>query len=232
MTLDEALATVEALRPSGYRPVRFRPYLDGATIRVAAVWTRDRRPWRMESGLATVNVDRHDERNRRESFIPLDVAGYVAADGQGKPVDRHVAVWVERAGPDDKAWLYAGATPDDHETIRARLALEKLLPRATQAALGADGRTRYSGVWGRSPSTTTTWWTNGIEWEDAYRKDTKTVEVTVWGAETPRMVRERRLEAAEKLLEVNPANSYARLNRAMSLMQLGETVRRSPNWMS
>ena len=120
--------------------------------------------------------------NRRETFIPLDVAGYVAADGQGKPVDRHVAVWVERAGPDDQAWLYAGATPDDHETIRARLALEKLLPRP-QAALGADGRTRYSGVWGRSPSTTTTWWTNGIEWEDAYRKDTKTVEVErVWAA--------------------------------------------------
>jgi len=47
MTLDESLTTAEALRKSGYRPIRFRPYADGGTVRVAAVWARDGRPWRM-----------------------------------------------------------------------------------------------------------------------------------------------------------------------------------------
>ncbi|HKI19965.1 MAG TPA: SUMF1/EgtB/PvdO family nonheme iron enzyme, partial [Isosphaeraceae bacterium] len=51
MPLDEFLTTAEALRTSGYRPVRFRPYADGQVIKVAAVWTRDGRNWRIASGL-------------------------------------------------------------------------------------------------------------------------------------------------------------------------------------
>src|SRR5262249_56469702 len=47
MPLDEFLATAEALRPSGYRSVRFRPYADGPAGRLAAVWTRDGRKWRI-----------------------------------------------------------------------------------------------------------------------------------------------------------------------------------------
>src|SRR5208337_1928970 len=41
MPLDEFVKVAEALRKSGYRPVRFRPYADGQVVRVAAVWTRD-----------------------------------------------------------------------------------------------------------------------------------------------------------------------------------------------
>ncbi len=51
MPLDEFLTTAEALRASGYRPCRFRPYADGQAVRVAAVWTRDWRDWRIASGL-------------------------------------------------------------------------------------------------------------------------------------------------------------------------------------
>ncbi len=56
MPLDEFLATAEALRVSGYRPVRFRPYADGQVVRVAAVWTRDGRNWRDASGLTAEEV--------------------------------------------------------------------------------------------------------------------------------------------------------------------------------
>src|SRR5262249_35082282 len=42
MPLDEFHTTTEALRKSGYRPVRFRPYADQHAVRVAAVWTRER----------------------------------------------------------------------------------------------------------------------------------------------------------------------------------------------
>src|SRR5262249_30436797 len=47
MPLDEFLTTAEALRQSGYRPVRFRPYFDAELVWVAAVWTRDGRRWRI-----------------------------------------------------------------------------------------------------------------------------------------------------------------------------------------
>ena len=87
MPLDEFLTTAEALRKSGYRPVRFRPYADGQTVRVAAVWTRDGRNWRISSGLTADEVRQQDERNKKDKFIPVDVAGYVA-NRQGRQARR------------------------------------------------------------------------------------------------------------------------------------------------
>ncbi len=83
LPLDEFLKAAEALRPSGYRPTRFRPYAEGKTLRVAAVWTRDGRPWRMAHDQSTADVRQTDERNRKEGYLPVDVAGYLAASGEG-----------------------------------------------------------------------------------------------------------------------------------------------------
>src|SRR4029077_10919899 len=85
MPLDEFLTTAEGLRRSGYRPTRLRPYADGQVVRVAAVWTRDGRNWRISSRLTTNEVRQQDERNRKDKFLPVDVAGYVTTDSGGKP---------------------------------------------------------------------------------------------------------------------------------------------------
>ncbi len=61
MPLDEFLATADALRKSGYRPVRLRPYADGQILRVAAVWARDGRNWRIASGLTASDVRQQDD---------------------------------------------------------------------------------------------------------------------------------------------------------------------------
>ena len=99
LPLDEFLTTAEGLRPSGYRPTRFRPYAEGKTLRVAAVWTRDGRPWRMAHDQSAENVRQTDERNRKEGYLPVDVAGYLAAGGEeGKPTSRFAALW--RREPD------------------------------------------------------------------------------------------------------------------------------------
>ena len=114
---DDATGRVRHAPPrlsatSGYRPVRFRPYADGRTVRVAAVWTRDGRSWRISSGLTADDVRRQDDRNRKDKFLPVDVAGYVATDKDGKPADRYAALWVEKSGDDD-ARLYVGTTADE-----------------------------------------------------------------------------------------------------------------------
>src|SRR5262249_50791184 len=95
MPLDEFLATAEVLRPSGYRPVRFRPYADGAITRVAAVWTRDTRSWRLASGLTAEALRKQDER----ALVPVDVAGYVTTVA-GQPAERYAALWAENPGDD------------------------------------------------------------------------------------------------------------------------------------
>ena len=94
MPLDEFLTTAEGLRPSGYRPTRFRPYAEGKSLRVAAVWVRDSRPWRLAHDQSAENVRQTDERNRKEGYLPVDVAGYLAAGGEeGKPTSRFAALW-------------------------------------------------------------------------------------------------------------------------------------------
>jgi Bacterial tandem repeat domain 1 len=150
LALDEFFTTAESLRLSGYRPVRFRPYDDVQVVRVAAVWTRDGRKWRIAAGLTADQVRRQDERNNQDQFLPVDVAGYVASEKDGKPIDRYAAVWAERNGDDD-ARLYVGITADLETAVQDRLEADKLIPRTLHAMIGSDGRTRYCGVRGRPP---------------------------------------------------------------------------------
>ena len=76
--------------------MRFRPYADEQVVKVAAVWTRDGRPWRISCGLSADEVRQHDGRNRKEKFLPVDVAGYVATEKDDKLGDRYAVLWVER----------------------------------------------------------------------------------------------------------------------------------------
>ena len=69
MPLDEFLTTAEALRKSGYRPMRFRPYADEHVVRVAAVWARDGRNWRICSGLTADEVRQQDEPEQERQVL-------------------------------------------------------------------------------------------------------------------------------------------------------------------
>jgi eukaryotic-like serine/threonine-protein kinase len=104
MPLEKFLKIAEALRPSGYRPIRFRPYADGRVVRVVAVWNRDGRNWSIASGLTLEQVRRRDETNRKEKFFPVDVAGYLAA-GEGDKTDERYSVLWARASDGDQARL-------------------------------------------------------------------------------------------------------------------------------
>ncbi len=230
MPLDDALAATEALRPSGYRAVRFRPYADGPSVRVAAVWARDGRKWRVASGLAAEEVRRQDEANRKERFIPVDVAGYVATEKDGKPGDRYAVLWVEASGGDE-ARLYAVATDDTLTALQKPLQDAKLTPRTLHASRGSDGRRRYCGVWGKPPSATVT--AQGIPSlsegnlaaEQLERSDQWVIDLAVTGAEPSRTAQERArasLETAEKSLKARPDDLDARWARATALIQLGD----------
>ena len=114
MPLDEFVEFAEDLRPSGYRPTRFRPYAEGKTLRVAAVWTRDGRDWRMAHDQSTDEIRQADEQNRKEGYLPVDVAGYLAAGGDdGKPTSRFAALWCRE--PDRTttlAWSWRHRSPN------------------------------------------------------------------------------------------------------------------------
>jgi serine/threonine protein kinase/formylglycine-generating enzyme required for sulfatase activity/tetratricopeptide (TPR) repeat protein len=229
MPLDESLATAEALRPSGYRPVRFRPYADGPTVRVAAVWTRDGRNWRVASGLTPEEVRQRDEKNQAEKYLPVDVSGYVTTvDGQ--PADRYAALWV--GNPGDDARFYVGATDDELADLQTPLGDAKLIPRTLHAFRGADGRLRYSGVWGKPPPNVVA--AQGVRdlFEGSFaedqlrRSDQWLTDVAVSAAGNPQTVAQRAraaLERAEKTLATRPDDLYAQSARASAYLRLGET---------
>ena len=114
MPADEFPSVVEGLRKSGYRPTRFRPYAEGKSLRVAAMWTRDGRRWRMAHDQSAEDVRQTDERNRKEGYLPVDVAGYLAAGGDdGKPTSRFAALWARE--PDRTttlAWSWCHRLPN------------------------------------------------------------------------------------------------------------------------
>jgi formylglycine-generating enzyme required for sulfatase activity len=147
MPLADLERVTEPLRAAGYRPTRLRPFADGALARVATVWARDGRRWRLATGLALDEFARHAESLRSAGFVPIDVAGYVGTDPAGKPVERAAAVWAERDRPDAEARLYVGLTAEERDARHKELAAAALMPRTAHAWLGLDGRARYAGVW-------------------------------------------------------------------------------------
>jgi formylglycine-generating enzyme required for sulfatase activity len=248
MPLDEFLAAAEVLRKSGYRPVRFRPFADGHVVNVAAVWARDGRKWRLASGLAVDEVRQQDAKNRQERFLPVDVAGYVAIDPQGKPVDRCAALWVERAGPDDDARMYVGVAAAEHAAEQNQLKADRLVPATMQALLGSDGRSYYSGVWRKAGATSVP----PYHWDLVESKLTDElgvhaeyalIDLSVAAAAPLPSARERAadaLKAADAAVTKNPSDRDARLARATAFFQLGEArkalddlgilIEQAPQW--
>jgi formylglycine-generating enzyme required for sulfatase activity len=230
MALDEFFTTAESLRKSGYRPVRFRPYDDVQVVRVAAVWTRDGRKWRISSGLTAEEVRQKNERNTKDQFLPVDVAGYVVNGKDGKPIDRYAAAWGERNGDDD-ARLSLGIAADEETAVQDSLVGEKLIPRTLHAMIGSDGRTRYCGVWGRPPVVAITGQTDrnqfqgNFEQDQADLSDQLLLDIAVSGTSRPQANRIRAqaaLEATEKKLKTKPDDLDSRLSRAMAHFRLGE----------
>jgi formylglycine-generating enzyme required for sulfatase activity/tetratricopeptide (TPR) repeat protein len=233
LLLDEFLATAYDLQKSGYRPVRLRPFADGQTVNVAAVWTPDGRSWRIGSGLSREQVHRQADKSRSDPFLPVDVAGYVAIGKDGKPSDCYTALWVEKSGDDD-AQLYVGTSLDEASEVQDQLKAAKLIPRTLQAMRGSDGCSRYCGVWGKPSSTAASaqdfcdLFEGNFADSLAKRSDQLLLDVAVSEASQPQTICERAqaaLERAEKKLKAKPGNVEAQQARAMAELRLGETAK-------
>ena len=196
MPLDEFLKNSEALRDSGYRPVRLRPHGGGSTVRVSAIWARDERNWRVSTGLTADEVRRQDDMNRKDGFVPVDVAGYVAIDKDRKAADRHVALWVEKLGDDD-AQLYVGITAELLAEVEDTLKEARLVPHAVHSMLVAEGTTRYCGVYGRpaGPNITSQIYRDLVakqfEKKRAALSDQPLIDLAISPAPTPRLVQNK-----------------------------------------
>ena len=136
MPLEEFDALHEVLRRSGYRPIRFRPFVSRAkaagealerkpdegpaknSIFVAAIWRRDGRDVRVVHGQTAESLLAQDAKERESGFLPTDVASYPAEGG----TRHYAAIWTPRESDKDDGRLFLARTAPDAGEIANLLA--------------------------------------------------------------------------------------------------------------
>ena len=89
---------------------------------MAAVWTRDGRPWRMAHDQSAEDVRQTDERNRKEGYLPVDVAGYLAAMGRrASPPPASPPCGSQKSGPDDDARMVLASSAAELTKVQEQL---------------------------------------------------------------------------------------------------------------
>ena len=234
MRLAEFADVAERLRRSGYRPTRLRPYTDRSSVRVAAVWTRDKRNWRVEFDKSSTEILERDGRNRKDAFVPVDVAGYAAIDGHGKPVDRYAALWVEQTDSAGDVHMYVAKTADDLANIVEALDADDFVPKILQGMHATGGGLKYCGIWAQTvPGSATGRIDRGLFEADfsALRKrriDQAVVDVSIYDASDRRSIRERSVDEvarAVEILKARPNDFDAKSKRAIAHLRLDEGVK-------
>jgi serine/threonine protein kinase/formylglycine-generating enzyme required for sulfatase activity/Flp pilus assembly protein TadD len=246
MPLDELETTAEALRTSGYRPARFRPYADGSVMRVAAVWTRDGRSWRMVHGKTAEEIRSEsfvvgrtskavsgriesgkEARPAASRLVPADVAGYIV-DG----AERYAALWVESST--DETRLYAGATEMERDKIQSDWREAKLAPRTMSALLAADGTPHYAGIWGKPAAADETWTSqSGLSESDLARQevvqgDKVLSDLSLSLAAAPKPIAARAqaaTDSANETLKSKADDAPALLKRATAYLRAGDNAK-------
>lgn len=79
MDLDEFHWLVDELRPSGYRPTSFRPYIAKGNVHVAAVLIRDGQPFVIASGQLSNQIEARN-RSAGQGFNQVDIGGWSRDD--------------------------------------------------------------------------------------------------------------------------------------------------------
>jgi serine/threonine protein kinase/tetratricopeptide (TPR) repeat protein len=232
MPLDEFVKVAEVLGKSGYRPTRFRPYAEGKSLRVAAVWSRDGRPWRMAHDRSMEEIRRVDERNRKEGYLPVEFAGYVATGGdERKPTSNFAALWAQRTGPEDDARLVLASSAAELTNVQQQLKKAGLVPLAMHAWRRSDDKLSYSGVWHKIArgNSDTPDLQNGLsepQLPDVLDQQSGSL-IDLDLSAAPLLTSKDRatsaLQAAEADLKANPDDLQARVAQASAYLQLGES---------
>jgi formylglycine-generating enzyme required for sulfatase activity/serine/threonine protein kinase len=231
LPLEQSGPVLEALRRSGYRPVRYRPYNVGPAIWVAAGWTRDGRDWQLAQDLSAAAVRGSDAGWRNKGYVPLDVAGYLDRSEAAGVGERYAALWVRKDADTMDARMYVGVPASRHQAAYAPLMKEGYVPR-TQSQCLIGGQPLYSAVWWKpvKPSETNIYnypreeaWYEGNLSPSNFQVDVRVARAAPLPA--GRESAASALAQAQKDLTAKPGDLNALFRRAQAYYHLGQDER-------
>jgi serine/threonine protein kinase/formylglycine-generating enzyme required for sulfatase activity len=147
MPLEEFVRVAEALRPCGYRPIRFRPYKASHAVRVAALWTRDGRDWQMVHDVSAMALGQRDAALRQPAFQPVDVSGYFC---DTKAL--YAALWVKDSAQTNATQMVVGLEEKQLRTRDQALHKEGYWRATTTVLPTAVGPSLAAVIWSKPAS--------------------------------------------------------------------------------
>lgn len=231
MPLDQFLSVSEGLRPSGYRPLRVRPFPVGKEVQVAAIWTRDGRPWQMANGLSAVEIRQQNETWTKQGYVPADGAGFLMDRGQEPPTENLAALWDKPAMKEDAILLVGefGTLNRDHPEVAwfPQFMGDQgtiHIPRASQIIQGGD-RSLNATVWVKSKKSLKGvqcfWGNEEHSFEETVNSLSLLVDVHVGLAPGVRATKERYTEQLQQA-EARPEPLEAYWQRGQAHYHLGQ----------
>lgn len=183
--LAEFEALASALTPSGYRPVRVRPYATEDGLFVAAVWRRDGTAWKFATGLSADELKAKDEQLRAGGFQPMDVAAWLDPESEPRPVEpgaslvgsaagwivanapgmQFLAVWEVAPSGKPVNRFYAGVPSAGHSAAIDLLKIAEFGALTVQTVAVPSEGTRYSGVWGTASRWNMSWGRTAVNYQ-------------------------------------------------------------------
>ena len=163
MPLPQFLEVAELLRASGYRPTRVRPYLPALTVKlekttdpleqgvpralqVSAIWTRDAKRWRIDSGLKRSDLPSPDAPAAKDSLLLTDIAVLPSTEKSAEA--QFIALWCEPASRDEQRRIIIDATASELTAAQSELNRQHFTSQTTiNVRTDASGDRRYTGLW-------------------------------------------------------------------------------------
>lgn len=147
MPWSQFLSIVETLRASGYCPTRVRPWLDGAEVKVAAVWKRDGRSWKLETIRQRNDLPAIDALATKDGLVLADVS---RLPNLASTQPNWLALWIEPRDASEERRAVIDVTEDEllnaNETMVAQgFVSQQILSVATDS----HGARRYSSIWSK-----------------------------------------------------------------------------------
>jgi serine/threonine protein kinase len=129
----------------GYRPRCIRPYCVGASLMVAAIWTRDDRAWQWLDNADPDAVLKRDGELRMQGFVPIDASVHIGSESE----PRYTVTWEQAIGDDTEVRLLAGPLGEAKKRSLTTLIEEKFNCQSGHIALDNHGRLHCASLWTR-----------------------------------------------------------------------------------